>query len=154
MKRILFVTDARSSAWTATCLLAGALPLDRFRATVATVGQAADAMARDELMHAAPHATLTTLDGRVESDSECWKDMEELRAKLVLFCERSKPDLIHTTQMCLGKLAWSGPRVVTATHDLLAWSRITGKVPKADLVKYRAEIKAGLAAASVVVAPS
>lgn len=154
VSRILFLTDARSSAWSATCLLAGALPLERFRATVATVGPAADAAARDELMHAAPHATLTTLDGKVESDADCWKDMDELRAKLLLFCERAKPDLIQTTQLSLGKLAWTGPRIVTATHDVLAWSRITGRTPKIDLVKYRAEVKAGLAAANVVVAPS
>lgn len=154
VSRILFVTDTRPSAWSAVCLLAGALPLERFRATVATIGAAADSAARDELMHAAPHATLTTLDGRSENESDCWKEMEELRAKLGLFCERSKPDIIHTTQLSLGKLPWSGPRVVTAVHDLLAWSRITGKAPAADLAKYKAEAKAGLAAASVVVAPS
>jgi len=100
VSRILFVTDASSSAWPAVCLLAGALPLERYRATVATVGAAPSAAARDDLMLLAPHASLTALD---------------LRDKLDLFCDRARPDVIHTTELALGDLAWSGPRVVSAT---------------------------------------
>ncbi len=154
VSRILFVTDATSSAWTGICLLAGALPLERFRATIAAVGPAPSAAARSELMQLAPHATLTLLDGALETEPDPWKGVEEVRSKLLLFCERTRPDLIHATQLCLGKLAWTGPRVLTATHDLLAWGRAVQRTPAGDLARYRSEVKAGLEAASVVAAPS
>jgi hypothetical protein len=152
--RILFVTDASSSAWTGICLLAGALPLERFRATIAAVGPAPSAAARSELMQLAPHATLTLLDGALETERDPWQGVEEVRSKLLLFCERTRPDLIHATQLCLGKLAWTGPRVLTATHDLLAWGRAVQRTPACDLARYRSEVKAGLETASVVAAPS
>jgi hypothetical protein len=152
--RLLFVTDAGRHSWQAVSSLVGALPLERFRTTVAVVGPAPSSRARDELVQLAPHATLTLLDGPVETEGDRWEELEALRAKLLLFCERSRPDVIHTTQLCLGKLASSGPRVVTATHDLLAWSRVTGRTPPASLDRYKAEAKAGLDAANVVVAPS
>jgi len=154
MKRILFVTDARSTAFPAMSLLAGALPLERYRTTIAVVGPSPGHALRDDLAHAAPHATLTLLDGALETDEGCWDKIDELRGKLILFCERSRPDLIHTTQLSLARLPWEGPRVVTATHDLLTWTRITNRTPGVDLTRYRAEVKSGLEAASVVVAPS
>jgi hypothetical protein len=160
--RLLLVTSARGAPWSSACLLAGALPLDRFRPTLAVVGTPPDALARNELNQLAPNAAVTILEGPLETDRDAWTTMEELRAKLRLLCEQLRPDVVHVSQLSLGRLACAAPRVVTAVHDLASFCRATGKTLAGsggtdgaiDVARYKAEVKAGLAGASVVVAPS
>ena len=85
------------------------------------------------------------------------KTLKIPRAYLTALVKELKPDVLHLNQLCYGSLPVSVPRVVVAHGDLITWWRaVHGREPKQDrwLQWYRDVVTRGLAAASVVVAPS
>lgn len=152
---IVLASPTSGASWTFTVLLAGALPLDRFRVTVAAIGPAPDREARHELAQLAPHATLAVLEGPGDAEPEPWTALDETRGRLRLLCERVKPRLLHTNHVLVGPGECGVRSVATVADDLAARARVLGPRPGGpDLSRFRAEAKERLLRADVVVAPS
>jgi glycogen(starch) synthase len=94
---------------------------------------------------------------RLEWMQEGEQDLEDCFRYVESVIRDVAPDVLHTSQFCLGSLPTSMPRVVVARKDLISWWRaVHGHDPRETrwLRWYRETVSAGLSNASAVVAPS
>jgi glycosyltransferase involved in cell wall biosynthesis len=90
----------------------------------------------------------------MQSNAACYCDAE---AVLLEQIDRFLPDALHLNQFCYGALPTSVPKIVIAHSDVMSWSECCrGAYPEASpwLHKYLGVVRAGLAQANAVVAPT
>jgi glycosyltransferase involved in cell wall biosynthesis len=82
----------------------------------------------------------------------------ELGERVLLdVARRFRPDLLHTSQYCFGRVPLSIPRVITAHSDVLSWAdacRPAGLEDSAWLDRYCELVQEGLDGADCVISPT
>jgi glycogen synthase len=93
---------------------------------------------------------------RLEWMQDAQRDLGESARYLCNVIRDSKPDLLHLSQFCYGVLHVNLPKIVVAHSDVVSWHwAVHGAPPSGRWAEwYRGVVEAGLAGASLVVAPS
>lgn len=152
---VLMTADTIGGVWTYALELARGLTARGSRVVLATMGRAPT----DAQMRAA-----RAVDGVVLECSgyalewmpdDPWDDVAAAGDWLLRLERRYRPNLIHLNGYAHGSLPWSAPVVVAAHSDVLSWfDAVKGEAPPPLFDLYEAEVRAGLRAADLVIAPT
>jgi glycogen(starch) synthase len=94
-------------------------------------------------------------DGALEWMDDPWADVAATGAWLLELAARVRPDCIHLNEYAHGALAWPAPVVMVGHSDVVSWwQAVHGEAAPGRYDVYRMRVRAGLAAAECVVAPS
>lgn len=104
---------------------------------------------------AIPGLTLCESRFRLEWMREPWDDVAAAGRWLLDLAGRFRPDLVHLNDYAHAGLPWGVPVLVVGHSCVLSWwQAVRGAPAPAEWDRYRAVVRAGLAAADMVVAPS
>lgn len=90
----------------------------------------------------------------MRTNSDAYVDALPLLLRIV---GEFRPDVLHTSQFCFGRLPISLPKIVTAHSDVFSWAsacKPSGLEVSEWLVRYRSLVQDGLDGADAVVAPT
>jgi len=86
---------------------------------------------------------------------EPWADVEQTGAWLLRLARHMRPDCIHLNDYAHGSLAWPAPVLIVGHSCVLSWWRaVYGQAAPERYAHYHQVVRAGLAGADCVVAPS
>lgn len=153
-QRVLMTVDAIGGVWTFALELARGLTADGGEVLLAVIGPAPDAAQRAE---AAAIAGLSLAETGLGLE---WQDragpLQPQACRELLTLERTfRPDLVHCNGFREAAAGFAAPVVLTA-HSCVAtwWQACRGEPLPPDWSDYARGVRAGLAAASAVVAPT
>lgn len=153
-RRILMTTDAVGGVWHYALELCRGLREHGVEVLLAAMGPRADADQRADA-HALDNVTLHESDYRLEWMDAPWADVDRAAEWLCGLENEFAPDLIHLNGYAHGALAWRAPVVVVAHSCVLSWWRaVRGHEAPAEWQRYRTAVRAGLHAATTVIAPT
>jgi len=159
--RILMTTDTVGGVWTFTAELARQLLSRGHAVALASFGRepseeqqawcrSTQWMFGDRFLYRASAAPLEWMSENEIAYSAAEQVLREMAA-------RFRPELLHTSQYCLGRMPLRIPRVITAHSDVLSWAeacRPAGLEESAWLDRYCELVQEGLDEADCVVAPT
>jgi glycogen(starch) synthase len=149
--RILLSTDCAGGVWDYTTALAGELSRRGHKLLIAVLGDPS----LNALSHVPAQVEVTTRSLRLEWMPDAWSDVDLAGAWLVELAQSWRADLIHLNQLGCPPSEFPGPTLVVAHSDVLSWWReVRGEPAPAEWREYARRVRAGLAAADAVVAPS
>jgi glycosyltransferase involved in cell wall biosynthesis len=132
-RKVLMTTDTVGGVWIYSLELARGLAEQGVEVALATMGAPLDALQRE-------------MAGRIPR----LKVFESLGLE-----ERFGPDLIHLNGYAHGALPWNAPKIVVGHSCVLSWWEAVKKEAAPESCdQYYDEVRAGLAAADLVIAPS
>ncbi|MGE5646650.1 MAG: glycosyltransferase family 4 protein [Acidobacteriota bacterium] len=144
--------DTVGGVWPYALELARALPDIGF--ALATMGAPVSARQRDEADGIA-NVDIFESTYRLEWMDNPWADVAAAGRWLLGLEARLKPDVVHLNGYTHARLPWRAPVVVVAHSCVLSWWRAVKREPApACWDRYREEVRAGLEAAGLVVAPT
>jgi glycogen synthase len=153
-QRVLMTADAVGGVWRYALDLARELGAAGGAVLLATMGPRPD---RDQLGEAerVPGLALVSSDFRLEWMDDPWSDVDRAAHWLLELARAWRPDIVHLNGFCHGALSWPAP-VVVAGHSCVAswWQAVQGEEAPASWAEYRRRVRAGLAAADLVTAPT
>lgn len=153
-RRILMTADTVGGVWQFAMTLCRELALAGDRVLLATLGPLPSP---DQRAQAAtiPGLVLAERASRLVWMDEPWQDMAAAGDWLLQLASRFRPDLVHLNDFGHGHLAWPAPVLLT-DHSCVAswWQAVHGCEPPAEWDRYRDRVRAAVAAASLVVAPT
>ncbi len=159
--RILMTADAVGGVWTfARELISGLLTkadVSVFLVTVGPLPSAQQMAALHEMQAEMPGFAFECLDGALEWQQDNADTYSRYEKRLLDRITSFRPDLIHSNQFCFGALPVSTPKLLVAHSDVLSWHRAVrgGDAPESPwLQRYLSLVRAGLAGAAMVVAPT
>jgi glycogen synthase len=151
--RILMTADAVGGVWPYAVDLAAACQARGVEVTLAVLGPEPAPAQRAEARRAGLH--LEHQPGRLEWMPEAWRDVDLAGEWLLGLAERTRPDLVHVNGYAHAALPWQAPSVVVAHSCVRTWWRaVRGHEAPAEWATYTRRVRAGLRAATTVVAPS
>jgi glycogen synthase len=154
MTRLLLTTDTAGGVWTYAMELARELANEGVEIVLACLGAPprphqileADAVSGLELH---------VLKCRLPWMSDPWDDVAAAGRWLIALQDRTSPDVVHLNEPVFGSLDWKVPTVVVGHSCVLSWwDAVRGSPAPAEWTRYADAMRAGLAGATVVVAPS
>jgi glycogen(starch) synthase len=152
--RILMTADTVGGVWTYSIELARALSAEGVEVVLATMGSSATDDQRRQA-RAIESVELYESEYRLPWMERPWPDIQRARDWLLGLAVKTKPDLIHLNEPVYGSVEWSLPTIAVAHSCVLSWwESVRGGAAPANWHRYRQEMRRGLRAASVVVAPS
>lgn len=153
-KCLLMTTDTVGGVFTYAVELCRGLGLHGTRVVLATMGAPLSEEQRAELS-AMAHVEVHASSYRLEWMDNPWRDVHEAGNWLMDLEAAYKPDLIHLNHYAHGALPWRAPVLMTAHSCVLSWWRaVKGEDAPPAWATYHDHVTAGLARASMVVAPS
>jgi glycogen(starch) synthase len=154
MPRVLMTADAVGGVWTYCLELADALAQHDIDIVLAVLGPAPTAAQRDQIA-ASSIEQCVELGGALEWMDEPWEDVERAGATLLDLAKRFRTDVVHLNGYVHAALPWPVPTVVVAHSDVLSWwHAVMSAPPPASWATYEQRVRAGLQAATAVVAPT
>jgi glycogen synthase len=153
-RRILMTTDAVGGVWHYSLeLCCGYAPLG-IEVVLATMGPPPSPAQRAAAM-ALPNVMLCESEFLLEWMPEPWADVAQAGEWLLGLEARYAPDLVHLNGYAHGALAWRAPVLIVAHSCVLSWwLAVRCEEAPVDWMRYREAVRAGLQAASAVIAPS
>ena len=146
--------DTMGGLWTYSVDLARSLEPHGVSVSLATMGRPATAQQRRDL-RAVRGADLHESPYKLEWMPDPWEDVEAAGQWLLELEQRLEPDVVHLNNFAHGALAWRAPAVVVGHSCVLSWWAAAKRtVLPSDWARYAAEVRRGLQAAGLVVAPS
>ncbi len=152
--RILMTADTVGGVWTYALELTRALQPYGIEVLLAVMGpplsaaQSADARSISNL-------NLFKSNYKLEWMPDCWSDVKHAGRWLLHLENRLQPDLIHLNGYAHASLPWSSPTLVAGHSCVYSWFQaVKGNSPSTEWQHYKNEVKNGLNAADLVVAPS
>ena len=144
--------DAVGGVWSYSLELARALaPMEVVLATMGPPPSSDQRREAEDLTN----LTLEIGDFTLEWMEDPWRDVSAAGKWLLGLEERYRPDLIHLNGYCHATLPWRVPCLVAAHSCVLSWwEAVKGETAPAHWQRYAAEVRAGIAAAAYVVAPT
>lgn len=152
--KVLMTADTLGGVWDYVLELCRGLAPHGVEVVLATLGRP---------LNEVQHRALTSLDHvRVEQSAyklcwmaEPWDDVERAGDWLLGIAERTRPDVIHLNDYAHGALDWPAP-VLLVGHSCVAswWEAVHGGALPDQWRRYRFEVKHGLQAADLVIAPT
>jgi glycosyltransferase involved in cell wall biosynthesis len=152
--RVLMTADAVGGVWTYALELARTLARHGVEVHLATMGPRADAQRRGAAA-CVPTLALHESGYRLEWMDEPWDDVARAGDWLTRLARTLAPDVVHLNGYVHGALPWRAPVVVAAHSCVCSWWRAVHRAdapPEWD--RYRDAVRAGLASADALVAPS
>lgn len=146
--------DTVGGVWTYALELSRGLTARGIGVGLATMGARPDARQRRE---AAAIEGLELFDSpyKLEWMDEPWEDVERAGAWLLELERQYCPELIHLNNYCHGALPFYAPVVMVGHSCVLSWWRaVRGGDAPADWDRYRRQVRQGLQAAALVLAPT
>ena len=146
--------DTVGGVWTYALELARALaPLDVFL-DLATMGALPTPTQREEAGRVA-NLALHSSAFQLEWMADPWDDVRRAGDWLLDLEARLQPDVIHLNGYVHGSLPWRAP-VVTVGHSCVLswWQAVKSEAAPAEWNRYREEVRRGLRAADLVLAPT
>jgi glycogen(starch) synthase len=136
-------TDAVGGVWTYATSLRDALAAEGVEVVLAALGPAA------------PPQDIPYLPCALEWQPEPWADVQRSGRWLRDLAEEAGTDVIHLNGYAHAAGTWPAPTVVVAHSCVLSWhAAVRGRSAGPEWERYRREVRAGLLAADVVVAPT
>lgn len=146
--------DAYGGVWTYALELADALAGRGDVVQLATMGRPPSPGQRRQL-EASAVASVHESRFALEWMPDPWEDVTDAGHWLLELADELRPDVVHLNGYCHGALEWPAPAVVVAHSCVLSWWwSVRRREPPRDTEPYRARVRAGLAGADAVVAPS
>jgi glycogen(starch) synthase len=151
--KVLLTADAVGGVWTHALELARALG-ERVHVILAVLGPLPSEQQRYDARRL-ENVALHEVGGRLEWMDKPWRDVERTGAWLLDLAARSGPDVVHVNGYAHAALPWGRPVLLGAHSCVLTWwAAVRGGPAPAAWNRYRDSVKAGLAAADLVVTPS
>lgn len=152
--RVLMTADTIGGVWTYAIDLARALGEEGVEVALATMGRPASAEQRRDA-RAIPTLELFESRYRLPWMEDPWDDVEATGGWLLELAARISPSLAHLNDPVHASLPWNVPTVAVGHSCVLSWWQAVWNTPApASWNRYQEEMRRGLAAADVVVAPS
>lgn len=153
-RRILMTCDTVGGVWRYALDLSQALCVRGHSVVLAAMGpapsraQQAEAAAIEGLSLHSRACKLVWMD-------DPWRDLREAGQWLLRLAGATRPDIVHANDFGHAALAWPAP-VLTVAHSCVAswWRAVHGVAAPPQWERYRAHVRAALAASDLVVAPS
>ncbi|MFL6215623.1 MAG: glycosyltransferase family 4 protein [Blastocatellia bacterium] len=153
-QRILMTADTVGGVWTYAVELARALAPHGVEVALATMGGPLTRSHREQVR---PLTNVGIFESayRLEWMEDPWRDVEEAGDWLLEIERRTHPDLIHLNGYAHGALPWLAPMMMVGHSCVLSWWRaVRGSDAPSSWARYRDELRRGLAAARIVIAPT
>lgn len=152
--RVLLTADTVGGVWTYAVELARALQARGVRVAIATMGAPLAPHQRAALADC-PAVDVFESSFRLEWMQDPWDDVAAAGDWLLALERELRPDLVHLNQYAFGALPFRAPKLVVAHSCVASWWRaVHGEPAPASWDGYRERVRQGLAAASVVAAPT
>ena len=150
---VLMTADAVGGVWAYAMDLASGLQARGTRVTVAVMGPPMRDWHREDA--AARGVEVVEHPCRLEWMHGCWEDVDRAGAWLASVADRCAADLVHLNGYVHAALPWDVP-VMTVAHSCVRtwWRGVHGHDAPGEWDTYTERVSAGLAAASLVVAPT
>ncbi len=153
-ERVLMTADTQGSVWSYAFELAQVLTRLGIQVGLATMGSRPTRAARAELRRVRG-LTLFESTYKLEWMPDPWRDVDKGSEWLLQIEQHFKPQLVHLNNYCHGNLPWSVPALVVGHSCVLSWWQAVHKRPAPpEWDEYTRRVRAGLAAAQLVVTPT
>jgi glycogen synthase len=150
---VLMTTDTLGGVFTYSMELCTWLSRRGVRVTLASMGRPLDAE-----QHRLVRSTgLNVIESsyRLEWMDDPWQDVARAGEWLGALEQRLRPDVVHLNGYAHGALPWRAPVLMVAHSCVLSWWRaVLNTEAGPEYARYRDEVRRGLGAANVVVAPT
>lgn len=152
--RVLMTADTVGGVFTHAVDLVRGLRGGGVEVSLATFGRRTSADQRARLSDAGV-ARLHETTLALEWMEDPWSDLQAAEDLLLEIERDERPDVIHLNGFAHGGADWQAP-VLVAGHSCVFswWAAVHGHAPPPHWDRYRTTVRAGLAAADAVVAPS
>jgi len=153
--RVLMTADTVGGVWQYALQLAGSLARRRgAQVALATMGAPPTPSQRREA-GSIPGMILHASGFRLEWMSDPWNDIALAGQWLLALEDQLKPDIVHLNQFAFGPLPFKAPTLLVAHSCVVSWwQAVHGTQPPPQWDRYREVVRAGLAAADLVAAPT
>lgn len=155
IRRILMTADTIGGVWTYSLELMNALRPTGVHIAFATMGRRLDEDQRCEVEQM-EHVDLYESDFRLEWMDHPWSDVAAAGEWLLEIADNFQPDLIHLNGYVHSDLPWQRPVLIVAHSCVYSWFAAVKQTPPPTYPwkKYHHRVAQGLAAATLVTAPS
>jgi glycosyltransferase involved in cell wall biosynthesis len=151
---VLMTADTVGGVWTHAVELARELDARGVRVAIASMGAAVSPRQRAALAGCSG-VTLHESAFRLEWMQEPWPDVDAAGAWLLALERELQPGLVHLNQFAFGALPFRAPKLVVAHSCVASWWRaVHGEAAPPSWDAYRERVRAGLAGAACVAAPT
>lgn len=154
--RVLVTTDGAGGVWAYTEELVDALAALGHETTVVAFGPE-PGPAQREWLATRPELDFVAVDAPLEWYPEPEPGLAESLDRLRALVADRRPDVVHLNQFYYGAFELGAPRLVVGHSDVVSWwraARLRDPPDDAWHRRYREWVRAGLAGAQAVVAPS
>ncbi|MBV9493867.1 MAG: glycosyltransferase family 4 protein [Acidobacteria bacterium] len=152
--KILMTTDAVGGVWSYSMELARALAKSGVEIVLVTMGDAASRAQRCEALSLS-NVTLVESTYQLEWTPEPWDDVDRAGEWLLALERDTHPNVVHLNGYAHGALPFAAPVIVVGHSCVYSWwQAVHGSEPPEEWWTYHERVKAGLAGADVVIAPS
>jgi len=152
--RVLMTADTVGGVWTYVLDLARALTRHEVCVDLATMGRLPDPAQRAEAT-AVPGLSLHSSDFALEWMPDPWDDVARAGDWLLGLERDLAPDVVHLNGYAHGQLPWHAPTVMAGHSCVLSWWRaVKGEDAPPEWDRYAHEVRNGLRAADLVIAPT
>jgi glycogen synthase len=152
--RVLMTADTVGGVWNYSLQLSAALARYGVEVSLATMGKP---LSPNQWQEAAAVPNLTVYESayKLEWMEHPWDDVQAAGAWLLDLERRLRPDVVHLNGYVHGALLWRAPVMVVGHSCVLSWwEAVKGESAPPSLGRYRHEVRRGLRAARLVVAPT
>jgi glycogen synthase len=151
--RVLTTADAVGGVWRYTVDLGRELAARGVQTTVAVMGPPPSVSHRQEAIDAG--LTIVARPFKLEWMTDPWADVERAGEWLLDLEQQAKPSVVHVNGYAHAALPWRCPVVIVAHSCVRSWWRsVKGQPPPPSVDRYSAAVRAGLASAQMVIAPT
>jgi glycosyltransferase involved in cell wall biosynthesis len=147
-------TDTVGGVWIYALELARALSKKGIQTILAGMGAPATSKQRQEAQRI-PHLELCESSFKLEWMEDPWQDVKQAGQWLLQLEKQFEPDLVHLNGYAHGALSWRAPTLVVGHSCVLSWwQAVKGEAAPENWDQYRHQVRRGLRAADMVVAPT
>jgi glycogen synthase len=154
MPKVLMTADTVGGVWTYALEVARALEPHGFHFFLATMGRVLTSPQR-EAARRLRNLDIYESHYKLEWMADPWDDLSAAGQWLLQLETRLQPDLIHLNNYAFGSLPWIAPALVVGHSCVLSWWQAVKHEPAPPVWnRYRQEVRRGLRAARLVLAPT
>jgi glycosyltransferase involved in cell wall biosynthesis len=153
-RKVLMTADTVGGVWTYALELARCLGERGVEVALATMGDPLSVLHR-EMADRIPRLRVFESAFKLEWMEDPWRDVERAGDWLLGLEDRICPDVIHLNGYVHGSLPWRAPKVMVGHSCVLSWwEAVKGEPAPDSWDRYREEVRAGIAASELLIAPT
>lgn len=152
--KVLMTTDTVGGVWTYTLNLCDALRNHGISIELASMGRRLSPEQNRQLSKL-PHVRLHESSFRLCWMQDAWSDVAAAGNWLKELEQGLQPDLVHLNDLAHGSLPWQAPVLLVGHSCVYSWHQaVKGTPPDESWQRYYQAVRASIAAADLLVAPS